>query len=167
MSVSSRLTAPVLAIVGDPSRTRMEQAIGADERVTLALRAFRAVKITTMDASQDPMLAPSASQGPRTVVLGLDGKSVAVLPLERVTAGAVWDALRTAIRTGYGADLDALVEREREVQRDLDRVEIDRKALTRSPLSDAQWKAETARLDERRRDIRTRERAIWALTRRA
>jgi hypothetical protein len=142
----------------------MEQTIGSDDRVAVGLRAFRTVKLTPEDAARDAWLASSADIGPRTVIIGLDGRVVTMLPLERVTASAVWEAMRSAVRTGYGADIDSLVERQREIQREFDRLESERRSLTISPFSDTQGATESIRFDERRRDLEAKERAIWTLT---
>jgi len=161
------LTQPALVIVGDPSRTRIEQVLGADERLVLGIRAVRAVKVPTADAAKDPLLAPSDRDGPRVVVLGLDGRVVSVVPVDRVTAGAVYAAMKTAVQQAYGSDLDVLVTRERDVRRELDRLDVERRALVVSPLSDIEWKSRSAQLDDRRRDLEAKEREIWALKARA
>ena len=137
--------------------------MAADERVALTLHAIRAVKVPTADAGNDPLLAPSHAEGPRVVVLGLDGRAVTVVPLDRVTGSTVYDGLRTVIREGYGANLDDLLLQEKDVRREMDRLDVERRSILLSPLSDSEWKQKSARLEDRKRDLEAKQRAIWAL----
>src|SRR5687768_836943 len=71
---------PFLVLIADPAgdeeTEKIENVILKDERIALGSRAFRAVRMSPEDASNDPLLAKHGKESPRFVLVSADYKSV-------------------------------------------------------------------------------------------
>jgi hypothetical protein len=158
---------PLLVFVTDGSEAAglVESAVLGDERVTLGLRAFRAVRMKPEDATKDPWIGKAGKGAVRLVVASADGTRTTVLERATLSASNAFQALRDEAGKVYDADLREVVKKARALLVEFDAIADERKEAAEAP--GAEGEARRASLDERQKKADADFRALWGLRPRA
>jgi hypothetical protein len=158
---------------GNEESDKIDSVILKDERIALGARAFRAVRMTPEDASNDPLLAKHGKESPRFVFVSADFKNAVALEKSRVSISAVWDQMKTQATKFYGKNLDATVKEMRGILLDYDKIDGERtilkakeEKLKEKKGAEADLKeveAKLADLEERQKKMEEKEQALWDL----
>ena len=102
---------------------KLESATFVDEKVALATRAFRAVKMTPEDAETDPMLEGMGEKFPRVILLDPNrGTSVVIESKKRMAAKPLYSAMKKLADKFYEQKLDSVVKKHLKVLAKLDKL---------------------------------------------
>jgi hypothetical protein len=168
---------PFLVLVvedgGGEETDKIEGVILKDERIALGAKAFRAVRMSPEDASNDPILSKNGKHTPRFVLVSADYKSVTVLEDNRLSISAIWDGMKSHAGKFYAASLETTVKEMRSLMLDYDKIDGERTILTakmeklkEKKGSDAEIKeveAKLAKVEERQQKAEEKEKTLWDL----
>lgn len=152
---------------------KAEKVVLQDERVAYGARAFTAVRMSPEEVAGDPLLAKAGKELPRFLVVSADCKNVAVLEKDRLSASALWTAMKTTCDRFYVKSVDGAVKGMKDLVLELDRIEGERKQLSdklerlNAKGTDAERKAveaKLAELDARTQKAREKEAELFVLT---
>jgi len=151
----------------------VEKVILDDDRVKLGSHAFHAVKMTSDDASKDPLLADKGGKAaPRIVFVSADFKSVKPLEGGTLKLGEVWGAMKATSDKFYVQDLDSLVRDLKSVLIEFDKIGKERtvleekeKRLKDKPNANDEKDvaAKRAELDSREKKATEKKDSLWKL----
>ena len=102
---------------------KCEEVVFKNDKVALAAKAFRSVRVSAEDAELDPLLKGKGKETPRVLVIDTERK-VTVLEKSKLTGAVVFDAMKKVVRDTWKEDVDAKVkaqledpERDRQARR--------------------------------------------------
>lgn len=155
---------------------KAEKVVLQDERVAYGARAFTAVRMTPDELAGDPLLAKAGKELPRFLVISADLKSVAVLEKDRLSASALWTAMKTTCDKFYAKSVEGAVKGMKDLVLEIDKLDGERKLLGEklqrlaTKGTDAERKAvetKIADLDARLLKVREKEAELFVLARKA
>lgn len=155
---------------------KAEKVVLQDERVAYGARAFTAVRMSPDEVAGDPLLAKAGKELPRFLVVSADCKNVAVFEKDRLSASALWAAMKTTCDRFYAKSVEGAVKGMKDVVLEIDKLEGERKQLGEklerlaAKGTDAERKAiedKLADVDARMQKIREKEAELFVLPRKA
>ncbi|MFM8979810.1 MAG: hypothetical protein ACKOSS_05040 [Planctomycetia bacterium] len=174
-------TRPVVVYVSDggapcEQQERLETLTFASEKVALALKAFRTVRMDRAQVAADPLLAGQGDEVPRLLLVTPGESKVVVLEKSRLAASAVYKALEDASDRCHEQRLDKVVKAHLALLTDQDQLAGREKTLRdrqarlagEEPAKVRRELAEVAAgleaLRQEQHDLRQRRAALWELT---
>jgi septal ring factor EnvC (AmiA/AmiB activator) len=175
-----RLDRPVCVYVcdnlADDEEKKLETITFKAEKVGLAMKAFRTVRMDSTQVALDPLLADQGKESPRLLLVNpLDGK-VTVLEKSKLSASAVFNALEATSDKFYVQRLEKTVKAHLELLTEQDQLANKEKQLVEAQAragekDDAKAKKELAELKSELEALRkelaalAKEQAeLWKLT---
>lgn len=174
-------TRPVVVYVcdGGPAceqQEKLETLTFTSEKVALALKAFRTVRMDSAQVAADPLLAGAGDEVPRLLLVTPGEAKVVVLEKSRLAASAVYNALEDASNRAYEQRLDKVVKahlalltdqdqlagKEKTLREKQARLADEEPAKARKELADLAQELEQVRKE--RQELRARREQLWALT---
>lgn len=158
--------------VDNDDRRKLEEVTFKAEKVGLALKAFRTVRMDSTQVSADPLLADQGKETPRLLLVQPGDGKVTVLEKGRLSASAVFNALESMSDKFYVQRLEKTVKAHLEMLCEQDQLVNKEKQLTeamgRADPKDAKQNAERkTELDAVRKDLSGMSRKqteLWKLT---
>lgn len=177
-------TRPVVVYVcdGGPAceqQEKLETLTFKSEKVALALKAFRTVRMDSSQVAADPLLAGQGDEVPRLLLVQPGEAKVVVLEKARLAASAVYNALEDASERAYEQRLDKVVKAHLALLTDQDQLAGKEKTLRekQARLADeepakarkdlAEVAQELEQLRKEQQALRERREQLWKLTPRA
>jgi hypothetical protein len=168
---------PFIVLVGEQGggdeMDKLENVVFKDERIAIGSRAFRAVRITPEEASNDPLLAKHGKESVRLLFISADYTKVTVLEKNKLSVGSTWDAMKATAGKFYAKSLDTTVKDMRDVMLEFDKIDAERtllrtkeEKLKEKKGSDGDLKEvseKLAALDERQQKNEAKEKTLWEL----
>jgi hypothetical protein len=169
------LDRPVVVLVanatGGEGFDKLEEVVFKNEKIGLAMKAFRAVRMSPEDAAADPILQGQGDQVPRLAVIDPVKEDVKVLEGSRIKVSALYAAMKSAAGRFWKERLDDLVKDHLKLLTERDQLANEIKVLQDKEgrlEGDARKlaaaKAEREAVEARLAAIAERERALWTLT---
>lgn len=161
---------------GGEEDTKLEELVFASEKVGLAAKAFRTVKITPEDIENDAILAGEGKAVPRLIVVNPAKEKVAVLEKGKLKAGTLFKAMSKASSACYKEKLDKVVKTHLKILTEQDQlsneVKVLREKLARLKKEGDKAKVklqkvekELAAVEKEMKEVDQREKELWKLTR--
>ena len=154
----------------------LEAFVLSDEKVALAFRAFRTVKMTSEAADKEPLLKKSGKAVPRLVLLDIAREKKTYMQNKQLKAKKVYAALRKTSDRFYNEKLDKIVKKHVKILGKLDKLAreevdlIDKKEKKAEDTESSKYKKLSKELDELREEqeeLRKEASDLWDLTARA
>ncbi|MHC5011391.1 MAG: hypothetical protein ACYTG6_10630 [Planctomycetota bacterium] len=170
------LDRPVVVYVCDPSSDcdeaeNLEDVVFANEKIGLAVKAFRTIKMTPEDVERDPILQDNGTSVPRLLVVDPVKERVKVLEKGRLKASTFFSTMKTIANRFYKERLDKLVKEHLKLLTERDQLSNEIKVLEDKEERAADDEAKLARIKEDRAKVEAelaelakREREMWQLT---
>jgi hypothetical protein len=167
---------PVCVLVDDnvenDEQQKLKEVTFKAEKVGLALKAFRTVRMDSVQASADPLLAEQGKETPRLLLVNPTDGKVTVLEKGRLSASAVFNALESVSDKFYVQRLEKTVKAHLALLCDQDQLVNKEKQLTeamgRADPKDAKENAERkSELEAVRKDLSgmaKKQVELWKLT---
>jgi hypothetical protein len=176
-STPAKADKPYLVLIASDGGTeesdKIDSVILKDERVALGAKAFRAVRMSPEDASEDPILSKNGKHVPRFVLVSADYETVTVLEDNRLSISALWDGMKSHAAKFYAGSLETTVKEMRSLMLEYDKIDGERTILTAKQEklkekkgSDAEIKeveTKLAKVEERQQKAEEKEKTLWAL----
>lgn len=153
----------------------LETFVLSDEKVALAFRAFRTVKMTSESADKEPLLEKSGRAVPRLVLLDIAREKKSVMENKQLKAKKVYAALRKTSDRFYSEKLDKIVKAHIKILAEQDKlaraeVELIDKKENAEDTQSSKYKKLSKELDELRETqeaLRKDAGDLWSLTAKA
>lgn len=174
------LDKPVVVLVADPTVAladfdKLEEIVFKNEKIGLAMKAFRAVRMSPEDAEADAILAGEGKTVPRMVVVDPAKESVRVIEEKKIKVSTLYKAMKSVSDKFYKERLDTTVKAHLKILNDRDKLHNEEKILgeKENKLAEDGAKAE-AKLAKVRKELEelkaeveelaSKERGLWKLT---
>jgi uncharacterized membrane protein YccC len=165
---------PVCVYVTDgpaSGHDKVEEVVLKNEKIALALKAFRTVKMTSADADADPLLAGKGREVPRMLLVEpADGK-VTVIEKGRLSTGGFFTGLQTVSGRYWAERLDRVVKEHLSMLTKQDQLANEEKVLTDKVQREEgdtpkarKLKEELDALRKAREEIAAKQVELWKLT---
>jgi hypothetical protein len=176
------LDKPVVVFVVDLTQAtegfdKLQEVVFKNEKIGLAMKAFRAVRITPEDAERDPILKGHGEGSPRLLVVDPVKEDVEVLEESRIKVSTLFAAMKATAKRFWKESLDGLVKDHLKLLTERDQLANEVKVLADKEsrmTADgeegpklAEVKAEREKVEAELTELATQERELWSLTRRA
>ena len=153
----------------------LEDFVLSDEKVALAFRAFRTVKMTSEAADKEPLLEKSGKAVPRLVLLDIAREKKTYVQNKQLKAKKVYAALRKTSDRFYNEKLDKIVKKHVKILIELNKlgreeVELIDKKEKAGDTESSKYKKLSKELDELREkqeELRKDAGNLWSLTAKA
>lgn len=149
----------------------LDEGVFAQEKVALALRAFRTITMTRAEAEAEPVLGSGAEgEWPRLLIVDVARASVTALAGSDVTASRVYREMAKAVSRFYMERLDALVKGHQRILKEHDRLAQEeallheQKVLTTDERRAKDLDERLGEVDAARRDLERKTERLWTLT---
>jgi hypothetical protein len=155
------LAKPVLVWIceGGPEPDKCEEVVFKAEKVALAAKAFRSVRLTHEDAESDPMLKGKGKEIPRVLVVDTERK-VTVLEKNKLTASGLFDAMKKVVRDTWKEDVEAKVKAQLKLLTETDKLAAEEQQLAEKEArvsgDDAAAKKDLAEIKKEKEEVRTK-----------
>jgi nucleoside diphosphate kinase len=176
------LDRPVLALVADPGiamadfEGKLEEVVFKNEKVGLAMKAFRAVRISPDNAEKDPVLGGEGKTLPRILLVNPTKKDVVVLESEKIKAASLFKAMQKVADSFYEEKIEKVVKEHLRLLNDRDKLAGEEKNLRdkearlaeegeKSSKDLEEVRKEIADLGKELEKLAAEERDLWKLTR--
>jgi ABC-type phosphate/phosphonate transport system substrate-binding protein len=125
------LAKPVLVWICDAGAEpdKCEEVVFKSDKVALAAKAFRSVRVSAEDAELDPLLKGKGKETPRVLVIDTERK-VTVLEKSKLTAGGVFDAMKKVVRDTWNEDVEAKVKAQLKILNETDKLAAEEQQLS-------------------------------------
>jgi hypothetical protein len=154
---------------------KLQEVVFKAEKVAIGMKAFRAVKMTSEDAAAEPLLADTGDDVPRLVVYDPVKSKATLLAGSKLTAGALFAAMRKVSDGMYEQRLEVVVKDHLKLLTDRDQLSNRAKVLaekeTRLEEEGDKAKKEMEALAKEKGAVQTeleglatKEREMWKLT---
>jgi len=162
--------------VGGEEDKKLEDIVFKAEKVGLAAKAFRTVRMTPEAVEKDALLAGHGSEVPRLLVVDPVKEKIEILEKGKLKAGALYDALKSAAGRFYKESLDKVVKTHLKILTERDQLANEEKTLREKETrlgeeKDAaakkdldKVKEEIAAVQKQLEELATKERDLWKLT---
>jgi hypothetical protein len=161
------LPKPVLVWIceGSAEPDKCEEVVFKNDKVALAAKAFRSVRMTPEDAELDPLLKGKGKELPRVLVIDTERK-VTVLEKSKLGAGPVFDAMKKVVRETWKEDVDAKVKAQLKILNETDKLAAEEQQLTeKEGRLTSDDKKDLEEIKKERAEIRTKREALVKETR--
>ena len=174
------LDRPIVALVADPGVAladldKLEDVVFKAEKVGLAMKAFRAVRISPENAEKDPVLSGHGKDVPRLLVIDPVKEKVKVLAGSKISASALFAEMKKVADGFYEEKLEKLVKDHLKLLTERDQVANEEKTLkdkegrlteegAKAEKDLAGLREELARVQKDLEDLAAKERDLWKLT---
>lgn len=151
---------PMLVYIAEPGAAeatfdKVEKVVLTDDKVVVGTWAFRCVRMTPEQASQNDLLKDAGKETPRIVFIATDWKTVKVVEGSKLSVGGLWSEMQAQFKKCYEGNLETNVKAMLKVLGEFDKIANQRKVLdaekerTEKPTAadEAKWKKESAELD--------------------
>jgi hypothetical protein len=105
---------PMVIFVCDPAGCegfdKLQEVVFKKENVALGMKAFRTVKMLPSDVEKDPLLKDQGTEVPRLLIYDPVKSKVTVLEKNKLTAAALFAAMKKVADPVFGIDLDKRVK---------------------------------------------------------
>jgi hypothetical protein len=169
-----------VVLVADPTIAisdfdKLETVVFANEKIGLAFKAFRAVRMSPEAAGKDPILKEEGKTEPRILIVDPVKEKVKVLEENRIKVSSLYSEMKKAARSCYKENLDKCVKTHLKMLTEQDQLANEIEVLTgkESKLAEdgakSEKKLEKVRkeLEEVRKEldeITTQQKELWNLT---
>lgn len=141
--------------VGDVAFDKVEKVVLTDDRVVIGTWAFKCVRMTPEQASQNDVLKEAGKETPRIVFISTDWKDVKVLEGNKLSVGGLWSEMQAQFKKCFEGNLETNVKAMLKVLTEFDKIANQRKVLEAAkeredkptPADEAKWKKEAEELD--------------------
>ena len=125
---------PIVALVADTTMAmvdfdKLEEVVFKNEKIGLAMKAFRAVRISPEDADSDPILAGEGKTLPRVVVIDPVKEKVKVLEEKKIKVSSLYKAMKSVAGKFYKEKLDKVVKSHLKLLNERDKLHNEEKVL--------------------------------------
>jgi hypothetical protein len=164
------LAKPVLVWIceGGPEPDKCEEVVFKADKVALAAKAFRSVRITHEDAESDPLLKGKGKETPRVLVIDTERK-VTVLEKSKLTASSVFDAMKKVVKDTWKEDVEAKVKAQLKILTETDKLSAEEQQLSekesRISSDDAAARKDLAEIKKEKEELRTKREELATQTR--
>jgi hypothetical protein len=124
------LAKPVLVWVCEWSAEpdKCEEVVFKTDKVALAAKAFRSVRVTPENAELDPLLKGQGKEVPRVLVIDTQRK-VTLLEKDKLKASTVFDAMKKVVRDTWKESLEDKVKAQLKLLTETDKLAGEEKTL--------------------------------------
>ena len=155
---------------------KLEEVVLKDEKVALAMKAFRTVKMHPDHADEDPVTAGEGKEVPRMLLIEPTKMKVTVLEKGKLKASTLYKAMQKTAGKVYKEKIDKIVKKHLKLLNEQDKLvnAIGVLAEKEGRLSDeegkkaekelAKIKEEKAEVEEELKAIQQEQKDIWKLT---
>jgi len=173
------LDKPVVVLVADPTVAladfdKLEEIVFKNEKIGLAMKAFRAVRMSPEDAEADAILTGEGKTVPRMVVVDPVKETVKVIEERKIKVSSLYKAMKSVSDKFYEEKLDKTVKTHLKLLNDRDKLHNEEKVLLakETKLAEDGSKAETklekvrkelAELKAEIEELTVEERTLWNL----
>ena len=168
---------PLMILVCDELGTcevaeRLEDKVWKDQKVALATKAFRMVRMSPEAASEEALLKGHGKADPRLIFMDLARDKVVVLEGKRVDVRPIYSAMKKISRPFFKEALDGVVKKHVKLLSEYDkihpRIQQARKRLTAEDNSESssarKLKKKLETLESEQKKLRDVEASLWKLT---
>ena len=179
-SLFSTLEKPAIVFVADPTISladyeKLSNVVFANEKIGLAMKAFRAIRISPEGADQDPILAERGKGVPRLLVVDPVKEKVKVFEENKIKVSGLYSEMKKVAGRCYKEKLDKVVKAHLKLLTKCDQVSNEVKILREKEgkLSNEGKKGvkklekvrkELAGVEKELEELATEEREMWKLT---
>ena len=157
------LDRPVVVFVADPGVAlsdfeNLQDVVFKNEKIGLAMKAFRAVRMSPENAEKDPILGREGKTVPRMMIVDPAKGDVIVLEESKIKTSSLYKAMKTVADRFYKEKIDALVKDHLKILGDHDKLAGEEKILREKETR------LTEEGDKSEKDLAELKKAIEALT---
>jgi outer membrane murein-binding lipoprotein Lpp len=129
---------------------KLETLVFKGEKVALAMKAFRTVRMDSTQVASDPLLADQGKESPRLLLVNPDDSKVTVLEKSKLSGSAVFNALENVSDKFYVQKLEKTVKAHLDLLTEQDQLANKEKKLNEDQARAAEEKDAKAKkeLDE-------------------
>jgi len=175
------LDKPCVVFVADPTAPmaefeEIETVVFKNEKIGLAMKAFRAVRIAAIDADSDPILADNGKTVPRILVVDPAKEKVKTIEEKQIKVSTLYKHMKSVSGSFYEENLDKLVKTHLKLLTEQDQLSNEVKVLkdkeSRLAEEDSakakhdleKLRAEMADVEKELAEIKTKADELWKLT---
>ena len=108
---------------------KLETVVFANEKIGLAMKAFRAVRMSPEAADNDPILAERGKGEPRLLIVDPIKEKVKVLEEKKIKVSSLYKAMKSVAGKFYKEKLDKLVKSHLKMLNERDKLHNEEKVL--------------------------------------
>ena len=134
VSPFTKFDRPVIVFVygaasADDNFDKIEEVVFKNEKIGLAMKAFRTVKISPDDIQDDALLAEEGKTIPRLILVDPVKEKVKVLEAKKIKVGALYTAMKSVSKNFWKENLDKTVKKHLKMLNERDKVHNEMKNL--------------------------------------
>ena len=165
----------MIAYVVDPMGASMgydkiQEVVFKNEKIGLAMKAFRAVKIAPEDAENDPILSGHGKGVPRLLVIDPTKEKVKVLEEDRIKVSTLYKEMKSTSNRFYKEKIDKVVKTHLKLLTERDQLSNEVTVLqgkqerAKNERDAEEIQEELAEVEKQLEELATQEREMWQLT---
>jgi hypothetical protein len=136
---------------------KFDKVVLTDDKIAIGLKAFKTIKMTPEEASNDPLLA-KGKDVPRFYFVSPDYKDVTLLEGSKLSVSGFYNAMKAEAKKHFKGDFDKNVREMRDVLNEWDKIAKERKILEeKKAREDKPTPADIKKMEKELADIDTRE----------
>ena len=172
------LDKPLLVFVCDEAAgcegfDKLEEIVLKDEKIGLAMRAFRTLKMHPDDVDADALLKDNGKAVPRMILVEPTKMKIRVLESKKIKVSSLFNAMKKTARGFYKEKLETVVKAHRKLLTEQDKIANEERTLNAQKENlDEGEDAKAKKIDERlsdiasrRKDLLEQKQSLWKLTR--